>query len=204
MDEGTRGTGGTSPPSPDLALTTAEAAQIAGVSARTIRRWIAKGTLPAVAGAGGVLYVFRRDIEAARIASGSRPSPVAASVRDRPGQETDRDVRDSSRPDPLSPEPTSEAAAAVLVAWRDTVLAPVVAELSATRKELGDARQALGRLEVERDALWSRVEQLEAEQDAAIGANQAPGRAESAKMAADASPGNRSFWRWLKAWWTQT
>jgi hypothetical protein len=91
-----------------------------------------------------------------------------------------------------------------LVAWRDTVLAPVVAELSATRKELGDARQALGRLEVERDALWSRVEQLEAEQDAAIGANQAPGRAESAKMAADASPGNRSFWRWLKAWWTQT
>ncbi len=46
-DGDTSRTGGTGEA---VALSTAEAAQIAGVSARTIRRWIEKGTLPAVAG----------------------------------------------------------------------------------------------------------------------------------------------------------
>ena len=49
------------------------------------------------------------------------------------------------------PDPAGDAAGAILVAWRDTVLAPVVEELSATRRELGQVRQELGRLEAERD-----------------------------------------------------
>jgi excisionase family DNA binding protein len=198
-NEVTMGVEGTSRTSPDLALTTAEAAEIAGVSARTIRRWITKGTLPAVAGAGGVLYVFRRDIESARIASGSRPSPVVASVPDGPRHEHDRDGPGPSR---LSPDSTSEAAGAVLMAWRDTVLAPVVAELSATRKELGDAREKIGRLEVERDALWSRLEQVEAEQNAAVDANKGSGATKTLDMSEDAgtlaaSPWSR-FLQWLR------
>ncbi|MDP9362974.1 MAG: helix-turn-helix domain-containing protein [Chloroflexota bacterium] len=151
-------------------MTTAEAARVAGVSARTIRRWIEKGTLPAVAGAGGVLYVFPHDLEAARVASGSRPSPVARDTRDAPDGSRGGDdpgVRDATGTSALSPDPAGEAAGAVLMAWRDTVLGPVVGELAAVRRELGDARERVGRLEAERDqaarerdALRDEVERL--------------------------------------------
>jgi excisionase family DNA binding protein len=173
-------------PLPDLAITTAEAAKIAGVSPRTIRRWIEKGALPAVTGAGGVLYVFPHELEAARIASGSRPSPVARDRRDdrgvpdRDSVRTKWDDRDVAGASALSPDPTGDTAGAILVAWRDTVLAPVVEELAATRREIGETRQALGRAEAERaqasrerDAAVAEVARLQAAREL-LGASPAP------------------------------
>ena len=167
-DSGATGTAGTVP---DLAMTTAEAARVAGVSARTIRRWIEKGALPAVTGAGGVLYVFPHDLEAARVASGARPSPVRRDVRDATGTRDDPVDRDVSGSSALSPDPAGEAAGAILTAWRDTVLAPVVEELAATRRELGDARERAGRLEAERDAALAELAAL---RDAAVARPEAP------------------------------
>jgi excisionase family DNA binding protein len=157
------------PVAPDMSLTTAQAATLAGVSPRTIRRWIEKGTLPAQSGTGGVLYVYAADVEVARLASVSRaarPSPMSA----RPFVVEDNNtVPDTSGASQMTPDPAGTAAGAILTAWRDTVLAPVVEELSLTRRELGAVRQELGRAEAERDqahrerdALQERVAALEA------------------------------------------
>lgn len=140
-DQGTRdtiGRQGESGTDPDMSLTTAEAASIAGVSPRTVRRWIERGTVPAATGAGGVLYVFRRDLQAARTATHARParrdtggardtSRGLGGVPDSPGQ------TDASR---LAPDPGGDAAGAILVAWRDTVLAPVVEQLAVVTQTL--------------------------------------------------------------------
>ena len=82
-------------PNQTVALSTAEAARIAGVSARTIRRWVEKGALPAVAGPSGALYVVAQDLEAARIASGNRPSLGRRTRRDTGDMSASRTVRDS-------------------------------------------------------------------------------------------------------------
>jgi len=134
-----------------MSLTTAQAAALAGVSPRTIRRWIEKGALPAQSGAGGVLYVFAADVETARLAGLSRsprPSPLSARFT---VVEDNNAVPELSGTSQVSPDPAGTAAGAILVAWRDTVLAPVVEELSATRRELGEVRQELGRAQAERD-----------------------------------------------------
>jgi len=184
-------------------VTTAEAAAIAGVSARTIRRWIEKGALPAVAGAGGMLYVFPRDVEAARIASGSRPSPVRRDGRDMAGTRTVRDRGDSRDASLVSPDPAGDAAGAILVAWRDTVLAPVVAQLGEVTRDLAAAREKVGRFEAERDQAARERDDLRAEverlrtvppvSEAPTAPPAAPGGAEPSE------PGHGSRWRrWLR------
>lgn len=168
---------------PDRSLTTAQAAELAGVSPRTIRRWIEKGALPATSGTGGVFYVFAHDVEQAKKDSQSRTArtgPGRPVVED---NNIDPDGPDVTRTSPMSPDPAGDAAGAILTAWRDTVLAPVVEELSLTRRELGDVRQALGRAEAEREqalreqrALEDRIATLEAEAVAADAAtSEAPG-----------------------------
>jgi excisionase family DNA binding protein len=151
---------------PDVSLTTAEAAEMAGVSPRTIRRWIEKGALPAMTGAGGVFYVFARDVEAARLASLSRSSGtphLTARFTVVGDNNTVPDASGSPGASQLTPDPASGPAGAILVAWRDTVLAPVVEELSATRRELGQVRQELGRAEAERDQVTRERDDLRAE-----------------------------------------
>jgi excisionase family DNA binding protein len=156
-----------------VSLKTAAAAEMVGVSPRTIRRWIEKGTLPAMTGAGGVFYVFARDVENAQRASLSRSSgPSQAShVTARFTVVGDNNpVPDESGPtgtSQLTPDPAGGAAGAILVAWRDTVLAPVVEELSATRRELAEVHQALGRTEAERDQAARERDALRAELSAA-------------------------------------
>jgi excisionase family DNA binding protein len=151
---------------PDVSLTTAKAAKRVGVSPRTIRRWIEKGSLPAITGTGGVFYVFAQDVESARLASMSRSSGAphtitrAAIVED---NNTVPDISGTPRSSYAAPDPGGDAAGAVLVAWRDTVLAPVVEELSATRREIGQVRQKLGRAEAERDQAAQEREALRAE-----------------------------------------
>ncbi len=160
-DGDTSRTGGTGEA---VALSTAEAAQIAGVSARTIRRWIEKGTLPAVAGAGGALYVFPQDLETARIASGSRPSPVARDRRDSGDMSatgTVRDVPDTASdgghvPDRF-PGAVSPAARSQLEAIRDEWLAPLVAQIREQAEEIGRLQAERSAAVRERDDLAARL-----------------------------------------------
>jgi excisionase family DNA binding protein len=169
---------------PDVSLTTAEAAEMVGVSPRTIRRWIEKGTLPAMIGAGGVFYVFARDVEDARRASLSRSSGTPHVTARFSVVGDNNTVPDESGPagtSQLTPDPAGGAAGAILVAWRDTVLAPVVEELSATRRELADVHQALGRTEAERDQAARERDVLRAELAAAAAPMQAPTASERAE-----------------------
>ena len=169
-----RDTGDVTGTDPDVSLTTAEAARVAGVSPRTVRRWIERGVLPAVVGAGGVLYVFRRDLDVARTATHARPGQRdtgdTGDVRDTSHELGDRrDVRDSpgladvSR---LSPDPGGGAAGAVLVAWRDTVLAPVVEQLAVVTQDLARAREDVGRLGAERDGAARERDRVQEQLDA--------------------------------------
>ncbi len=199
-DADTSRTGGTGEA---VALSTAEAARVAGVSARTIRRWIEKGTLPAVTGAGGVLYVFPQDLEAARIASGSRPSPV---VRDREDSGdmspsgTDRDDRDTSEAagqvrDMLPV--ISPAARSQLEAIRDEWLAPLVAQIREQAEQVGVLRTERDRALQERDALAAEVERLKAAQNAPVAAPEPqPKQPTSTTPDTPASP-PASWWRRL-------
>ncbi|MDP9470953.1 MAG: helix-turn-helix domain-containing protein [Chloroflexota bacterium] len=176
-------TGGTSEA---VALSTAEAAQIAGVSARTIRRWIEKGALPAVAGAGGALYVFPQDLEAARIASGSRPSPVVRDRRDSgdvSAAGTVRDIRntdgDKGHVPDVSAGAVSPAARSQLEAIRDEWLAPLVDQIREQAEEIGRLQAERSAAVRERDDVAARladdrkladhlVNVLQAERDAAL------------------------------------
>ena len=172
------------------ALTTAEAAARAGVAPRTIRRWIAQGVLPAITGPGGRHRVFAADLDAA-LEAANVAVPAGAAVADEPvvSVTSDRAV--------IAPDPASDAAGAVLVAWRDTVLAPVVAELADVRRELGDARELIGGLRTERDELRRRVAELEAERrdDASISRSDAPGTAEGADATAGPFVAGPPAWR---------
>ena len=169
-----RDTGDVTGTDPDVSLTTAEAARVAGVSPRTVRRWIERGVLPAGAGAGGVLYVFRRDLDVARTAMHARPGRRDArdigDVRDTPrGLGDRRDAWDSpglADVFRLSPDPGGDAAGAVLVAWRDTVLAPVVEQLAVVTQDLARAREDVGRLAAERDAAARERDRAQAQLDA--------------------------------------
>jgi excisionase family DNA binding protein len=183
-----RDTGDVPGTTPDVALTTAEAARVAGVSARTVRRWIETGKLPAVTGNGGVLYVFPHDLEAARIASHARPA--RRDVRDAPRTAgDDRDgPGDRGKSAPV-PDPAGDAAGAILVAWRDTVLAPVVAQLAEVTRNLADARQVVGRVAAERDAARGRLGDVEQERDRLRAEVEGLRAAQDAPMAAPAPPG---------------
>ncbi len=183
-----------------VALSTAEAARVAGVSARTIRRWIEKGTLPAVTGAGGVLYVFPQDLEAARIASGSRPSPVVRDREDHGDMSPSGTVRDDRDPpegaghvrDAL-PVAVSPAARSPLEAIRDEWLAPLVAQIREQAEQVGALRTERDRALQERDALAAEVERLKAAQDAPVAAQEPHHETQPAETAPAAS--------WWTFWW---
>ncbi len=197
-DADTSRTGGTEKA---VALSTAEAARVAGVSARTIRRWIEKGTLPAVTGAGGVLYVFPQDLEAARIASGSRPSPVARDREDSGDMSPSGTVRDdwdtledAGHVRDMLPV-VSPAARSQLEAIRDEWLAPLVAQIREQAEQVGVLRTERDRALQERDALSAEVERLKAAQDAAVAAPEPQHEAQPAEAVPDASA------PWWASWW---
>ncbi len=217
-------TGGTSEA---VALSTAEAAQIAGVSARTIRRWIEKGTLPAVAGAGGALYVFPQDLEAARIASGSRPSPVVRDRRDSADMSaagTVRDIRDTDRdkghvPD-VSAGAVSPTARSQLEAIRDEWLAPLVDQIREQAEEIGRLQAERSAAVRERDDVAARladdrkladqlVNVLQSERDAALAeverlraGQEAPVTAPAPQHEApSAEASHDSSSSWWTSWW---
>jgi hypothetical protein len=94
--------------------------------------------------------------------------------------------RKTGTPETDSVPVVSEAARAQLAAIRDEFVAPLVDRIQAQAEEIGA-------LKAERDALWSRLEHLEAEQDAAVAQNNAPGATEPVRPGAHA----------LAAWWNR-
>lgn len=102
------------------------------------------------------------------------------------------------------PTPTSEAAGAILNAWRDTVLAPVVAELGETRQQLATLAQTLGRTEAERDSARHELAALRTQLDQHV---EVPAEATSTIPAPRedqlASHSPSSLWERLRMWLRQ-
>ena len=124
-------------------VTTEEAAQLVGVSARTIRRWIQRGLLAATEGDRGQV-VSPADLRAAKLAAGHGRGHGHGHGRTRPDTVTDADISNVT---------VSPAARSQLEAIRDEWLQPLV-------NQLRDAERSIGRLEQERDQLRAEVEHL--------------------------------------------
>lgn len=174
-------------------VTVEAAARLAGVSVRTIRRWIQHGHLPYVEGEQGKL-VSPADLPLAkaRASGGHGRSHESSGHGQGQGHEATDTVTDAAMTGP------SPAAVAQLEAIRDEWLRPLVDRIEGLSKEVG-------RLEAERDALWSAVERLEAERDellaardASVAANEGAGEAMPAAMTDDASRPEVS--RWDRFW----
>jgi excisionase family DNA binding protein len=126
-------------------VTTEEAAHLAGVSARTVRRWIQRGLLAATEGASGQL-VSPADLPAAKQAAGHGRGHGRGHGHKAPDMVMDADTTDVA---------VSPAARSQLEAIRDEWLRPMMER----NEEL--ARQ-LGRVEQERDQLRVEVDRLHA------------------------------------------
>jgi excisionase family DNA binding protein len=121
-------------------ITTEEAARRAGVSPRTIRRWIQRGILPATVTPDGYLIAVG-DLGSAAAGAGQRSRPRGHAA-------TDTDMAT-----PVIVNPTARAQ---LEAIRDEWLAPLVAQITTQAERIGH-------LEAERDELRRRVEVAEME-----------------------------------------
>jgi DNA-binding transcriptional MerR regulator len=167
------------------------AARLAGVSVRTIRRWMQHDHLPFVEGSQGKL-ISPADLPLAKERASSGHSRGHETSRHGHGQGHER-TDTVTNADMTTNEP-SPAAVAQLEAIRDEWLRPLVDRIEVLSKEVG-------RLEAERDALWSTVERLEMERDALLLGQRAPvaaneGRSEAmpAAMTSDAAQPDASFW----------
>ena len=162
-------------------VTTSEAARLAGVSARTVRRWVQRGLLASVASDGGQL-VSPADLPAAKAASGGGHGhghghghvPVRGHGHGRVDTDTDTDTD-------IPAGAVSPAAVAQLEAIRDEWLAPLVARIEELARENGTLRERAAMVEQDRDRLAAEVARdrgladrlvdlLEEERDAALAA----------------------------------
>jgi excisionase family DNA binding protein len=165
-------------------VTITEAARRLGVSENAIRQRIKRGTVAAWK-VDGVWRVM--------LAEGSNSPDQQTDHQD--DQEADRQGRPSGDYEPVMTSAVSLAARAQLSAIVEEMLAPLVAQHEARTADL--ARQ-IGRLEAERDALWSRLEQMEAEQDVAEITNKGPGATETPDSAEAAGA---SLWSRFRRWY---
>jgi DNA-binding transcriptional MerR regulator len=163
-------------------VTTDVAAHLVGVSARTVRRWIQHGSLPAGAGANSQL-VSPADLPAAKRAAGHRRGHDHGHGHRRTDTATDSVTNADTSAMAVSP-----AARSQLEAIRDEWLQPLV-------DRLGDAERNIGRLEQERDQLRAEVDRLHRERDASPEGSAGSGEAEGTKV------GHESWWRRVLPEW---
>jgi excisionase family DNA binding protein len=181
------------PPRP-AAVSARAAADVLGVNERTIRRWIDQGHLAAVK-IRGSYRIAPDEIERARLVILGEGSAQVVDVEhrtepDRPDDSDTIGTPGRARPAAAAADITP-AARAQLAAIRDEFVAPLV-------EQIREQAEEIGRLKAERDALWSRLEQIEAEQDAPVAAKEGAGRAETTATAPDAP---RSWWTRLRRWY---
>ncbi len=176
----------------DTAMTTMvtveEAARLAGVSPRTVRRWIQHGALFCIETTERGKLVSPADLPAARLAA-----------RSGHGRDRDRRVRDHSHDHGQEDMATamttdttavsvSPAARSQLEAIRDEWLRPLMERNESLARENG-------RLQAERDAALAEVERLKAAQDAAVAAPEPQHGAQPANVTNDAPSS------WWASWW---
>ena len=170
-------------------VTTGEAARLARVSVRTVRRWIQHGHLPCVETETGKL-VSPADIpEARRRASGSR-----GHGRGRGGHgHDDGHVRAATATATATGVASVPArASAQLEAIRDEWLQPLVTRIEELSRENGRLQAERDQAARERDALAVEVARLQAGGDAAEERQDAPHATEPAGAV---SPPPRPWWR---------
>ncbi len=172
-------------------VTTEEAARWAGVSPRTIRRWIQRGVLPATVTPDGYL-IAAGDLGGAAAGAGQRSRPRGHAVTD---ADADAVTTAATATDALvTVNPTARAQ---LEAIRDEWLAPLVAQITAQAERIGQ-------LEAERAELQRRVEAAEAAvsrwHDGAgqERAQDGPGTPEPPPVAQHDVPG---LWGRVRRWW---
>ena len=170
-------------------VTTEEAARRAGVSPRTIRRWIQRGVLPATVTPDGYL-IAAGDLGSASAGAGQRSRPRGHAVTDvAASAATDTDMATLVTVNPN--------ARAQLEAIRDEWLAPLVAQITTQAERIGQ-------LEAERAELQRRVEAAEAavsRQHDGAGQERAPagpGTPPPPTVAQHDAPG---LWGRLRRWW---
>ncbi len=170
-------------------VTTEEAARRAGVSPRTIRRWIQRGVLPATVTPDGYL-IAAGDLGSAAAGAGQRSRPRGHAV-------TDAATSAATDTDMATPVTVNPNARAQLEAIRDEWLAPLVAQITTQAERIGH-------LEAERDELQRRVEAAEAavsRQHDGAGqerASDSPGTPEPPTVAQHDAPG---LWGRVRRWW---
>lgn len=174
----------------DTAMTTMvtveEAARLAGVSPRTVRRWIQHGALSCIETTERGKLVSPADLPAARLAARSGHG------RDRDhGHDHGHEGVDTAMATDTTAVAVSPAARSQLEAIRDEWLRPLM-----ERNE--DLARENGRLQAERDALAAEVERLRTAQDAAHAAPEPQGEAQATETGPDtSSPWWASWWRRL-------
>lgn len=171
-------------------VTLPEAAQLAQVSVRTIRRWIQHGHLPVTEGDDGKL-VSPADLPLARERAGHghrRGHEQPGRGRGHGHVPADRDT-----------ESVMAASQVQAIAFRDTFIQPLVDQLARQEEKLTAQAEQIGRLSSERDQLRAALEQVQAEraaEDAARG-SQEPRDAPVAPAMGQEPP--RGFWARLVA-----
>ena len=149
-----------------VSVSTGQAAKLAGVSARTVRRWIEKGYLPAHQTARGWL-VSPSDLPAASAAARQAeeeshiPDGRSATLSDGPrdtrskrGDQGDTRLDGPAEPHDHPVQLVSDAARQQLEAIRDEWLAPLIVQLRELERENG-------KLQAERDGLHERLRRYE-------------------------------------------
>jgi len=180
-------------------VTLAEAAELAQVSVRTIRRWIQHGHLPVTEGDQGKM-VSPADLPLARERAGAGHRRGHDQPGHGRGHGHDQAARDTA---------TAMTASQVqAVAFRDTFIQPLVDQLARQEEKLTAQAERIGRLSAERDALQAEVDRRrdqEASTAPPVAAQAGPGAARGEQMGADplsSTPAAPGGWRArLAAWW---
>jgi hypothetical protein len=186
-----------------VTVTTDEAARIASVSARTIRRWIQRGILPAKPTQDGYL-VATADLAGVQAAAGQRSRSRGHAVTD---PITDA-VTTAATDMPVTVNPNARAQ---LEAIRDEWLQPLVATIS-------QQAERIGRLEAEQESISARLaakdeiigakDELIADLRAEFHRRAERDRAGVAQTVAEAlraqeahETASSSVWGWVRRWW---
>jgi DNA-binding transcriptional MerR regulator len=153
-------------------VTVGNAAEVAGISERTLRYWIKTGKLAATGGNRNRL-VRLADVQAMAMLTGKTPATnasttatadpaIAAADNDTYGN----DEESTAGNGPSNGAMVADSARQQLEVIRDTLLAPLIEQNERLVARIGDLEREAGRLEAARDELRSQLEAIVARQSA--------------------------------------